>query len=164
MVSWCLGFEYWRGHVCKSVCVCVRGLSTEPEVMSAGDRARGKPPMMSSLWVAESWLCFPAHAAVGLKEVHGFTHHSQSPPKISPTEKFTILGVNSGMKQNIAASMHSCDGHCNLRICAFMAFFWDGRLGGLFALRLSCEFCAWRTDFLLVWARSEFRNRCFWLS
>lgn len=90
-------------------------------------------------------------AAVGPKEVHGLTHHSQSPPKISPNEKVTVLGVNSGMKQNIAPSSHSFYDHCNLRICAFMAFF-----GLLFAPRLN--FVLHRADFVLVWVRSEFKD------
>lgn len=148
-MSWCLGPDHCRGHV---ETVFVRGVfqqsqrwwvqGTEPEERRRWCQASGwqDPDCVSQ-------LC----AAVVLKEVHGLTHHSQSPPKISPTEKFTVLGVNSGMKQNIAASMHSFNGHCNLRICAFMAFL-------VFALRLTGEFCACRADFLLVWARSELRK------
>lgn len=40
------------------------------------------------------------------------------PPPPPPAETFAVLGVNSGVKQNITASTHSFDGYCNLRICA----------------------------------------------
>lgn len=138
--------------------MCVKGCVWGVFQQSQRWWVQGTEPEESHQWCQASGWRDPdcvsqLRAAVGLKEVHGLTHHSQSPPKISSSEKFTVLRVNSGMKQNTTASMHSFDSHCNLRICAVMAF-----LGLLFALHLSGKFCACRADFLLVWARSELRK------
>lgn len=119
-MSRCLGPERWTGRWR----VFVRGVSAEPEAMSAGDGARGKPPMTSGLWVAGSWLCFPASCSCWARgSAWFFTHRTLSPPRTPPpppppAETFAVLGVNSGVKQNITASTHSFDGYCNLRIRA----------------------------------------------
>lgn len=83
---------------------------TEPEESRRWRQASGwrDPDCVSQL-----------RAAVGLEEARGFLHTVPYPhPEPPPAETFAVLGVNSGVKQNITASTHSFDGYCNLRICA----------------------------------------------